>query len=108
MKVPESVNEGLKLAGGVSACAGGAITVITAVVGAIKILKSREKIAYMIAGNILENNPGLTERTLDGVVRRNLNSDEYYSSLEYSEKGAVTELVMKKLLKEIRKEAVTC
>lgn len=108
MKIPESIHEGLKLASGVSACAGGFIAVVTAVVGAAKVLKSRQKIAGMIAGNILENNPGLTEKTLDGVVRRKLNSDEYYASLEYSEKGAVAELVMKKLLKEIRKEAVTC
>lgn len=108
MKVPEGVHETLKLASGVSACAGGAIAVITAIAGAIKCSKSRKKIAGMIVGDILEKNPGLTEKTLDRVVRLNLHSNEYYTSLEYPEKGAVAELVMDQLLKEIRKEAVTC
>ena len=77
MKVPESIHEMLKLAGGVSACAGGVIAIISAVAGAIMSTKSRSSIAEMIGDEIMEKHSDLNEKTLKSVVRSELKSNEY-------------------------------
>ena len=109
MKVPEGLNEMLKLAGGVSACAGGVIAIISAVAGAIMSTTSRSSIAELIGDEIMEKHSGLNEKALKSVVRSELKSNEYYNTLDFAQKGAVTEMVMKKLQMEIhRREALVC
>ena len=110
MKVPEWAHEGLKLAGGISACAGGTIAVITAIVGAAKSSKSRKEISNLIVGEILDKNPDLTANDVKSVVRSGLKSNDYWKSLDFTEKGLVTEMVTKDLLKKVSgKEATaTC
>lgn len=109
MKVPEWANESLKIAGGVSACAGGVIAVITAIAGAVKSSKARQEIADLIVGEILEKHSDLTSTDVKSVVRTELKSSDYWKSLDFCEKGMVTEMVTKDLLKKVsRKEAVTC
>lgn len=109
MKIPESVHETLKLASGVSACAGGVIAVITAIIGARRSSKSRRNTADLIVGEIMEKHSDLTEKTLKSVVGSELKSNEYYNSLDFSEKGEVTEMVIERLRTEIqRREAIVC
>lgn len=109
MKVPESVHETLKLAGGISACAGGAIAVITAIFGAVKGSKSRKEISNLIVGEILSKHPGLTETDVKSVVRSDIKDSDYWKSLDFAEKGLVTEMVTKSLLSSLnRKEARVC
>ena len=108
MKIPESVHDGLKLASGVSACAGGFIAVVTAAVGAVKSFKSRQKIAGLIVGEILNRHPNITSADVNSVVISELKSSDYWKMLDYGEKGMVTEMVTKLLLKSSRKEEIAC
>ena len=99
MKIRESVHEGLKLASGVSACAA---------VGAVKSYKSRQKIAGLIVGEILNRHPNITSADVKSVVISELKSSDYWKMLDYGEKGMVTEMVTKLLLKSSRKEEIAC
>ena len=108
MKVPEWAHESLKLAGGISACAGGAIAVITAIVGAAKGSKSRKEISSLIVGEILDKNPHLTVNDVKSAVRSNLKYSDYWNSLDFTEKGLVTEMVTKDLINRVGKEATVC
>lgn len=109
MKIPEGLNEGLKLAGGISACAGGVIAVITAITGAVKSSKARQEIADLIVGEILDKHPALTATDVKSVVRTDLKSSDYWKSLDFCEKGMVTEMVTKSLFARVgRKEAIVC
>lgn len=109
MKIPESVHGGLKLAGEISACAGGVIAVFTAIIGAAKSTKSRKEISNLIVGEILDKNPDITAKDVKSVVISGLKSSDYWKSLDYAEKGLVTEMVTKDLRNRIdRKEARVC